>query len=74
MFADAINESKVRLNKLNRKPKANPTDLKALYKDNILNEKEIPAELNIKPGDVTTLRGVLGSSLGYINKNQEAQF
>lgn len=68
MFADAINESKVRLNKLNRKPKANPADLKALYKDNILNEKEIPAELNIKPGDVTTLRGVLGSSLGYINK------
>lgn len=67
-FAEAINKSKIRLQSDNRKPKSNPADLEALYKNNFLNEKEIPAELNIKPGEVTTLRGVLGSSLGYINK------
>ncbi len=67
-FGNAIKKSQSRLNNDNRKPKGNPADLEALYKDNILNYNEIPSELNIKPGDVTTLRGVLGSSLGYINK------
>ena len=31
-------------------------------------KKYTPAELNVVPGEVTTLRGVLGSSLGYLNK------
>jgi transketolase len=70
-FADAIRESKTRLAKDNRKPKKNRSHLENLYKSNILNEKNIPVELNIKPGEVTTLRGVLGASLGYINKKSD---
>lgn len=67
-FADAIASSKARLVKLNRKPKNNAPVLDELYKSGNLSEKEIPEELNIKAGNVTTLRGVLGSSLGYMNK------
>lgn len=70
-FAEAIEESKARLTKDNRKPKGEGSDKDALYKDNILNEKETPAELKIVPGETTTLRGVLGSSLGYINKRSK---
>jgi transketolase len=67
-FAGAIAASNERLEKLNRKPKANAPVLEELYKKNAISEKNIPEELNIKPGAVTTLRGVLGSSLGYMNK------
>lgn len=67
-FADAIASSKARLVKLNRKPKENAPVLDELYKPGKLSENNIPEELNIKPGNVTTLRGVLGSSLGYMNK------
>lgn len=67
-FAEAIAESKKRLSADKRIPKSPGTKLEAIYNDNILNEKNIPEELNVKPGEITTLRGVLGSSLGYINK------
>lgn len=67
-FADSIAGSKERLDKLNRKPKNNTPVLSELYKSGKLSEKDIPEELNIKAGNVTTLRGVLGSSLGYMNK------
>ncbi len=66
-FADAIMKSKARLNVKKRTPKGKPTDIEAIYKDNAISEKHIPEELNVKPGEVTTLRGVLGASLGYIN-------
>jgi len=70
-FAEAISASKNRLNDDNRVPKASGMDLEAIYKDNFLSEKHTPEELNVKPGEITTLRGVLGSSLGYINKKSK---
>jgi transketolase len=67
-FANAINDSRERLTAKNRIPRENATKIEEIYKDNAVSEKNPPEELNIKPGVVTTLRGVLGSSLGYINK------
>lgn len=67
-FADKIIESKKRLNTLNRTPRENQPHLENLYRDKKVNENITPEELNLKPGVVTTLRGALGSSLGYLNK------
>lgn len=67
-FADAISESKSRLDKLNRTPRDNKTELEKLYTDSSISVDKTPDELKIVPGTVTTVRAVLGSSLGYINK------
>ena len=67
-FSKAIIDSKKRFQSYNRKPRENHPTLDVLYKDKKVSEFEIPAELDLKPGKTTTLRGVLGSSLGYINK------
>jgi len=73
-FADDILKSKKRLYALNRKPRANHPELEVLYKDKNISEEVIPPELNIKPGGTTTLRAVLGSSLGYLNKLTKGAF
>jgi transketolase len=67
-FGNAIDLSQKRLNNLNRKPRNNAPKLQILYSENILNEKQIPDELNLKPNEITTLRAVLGQTLGYLNK------
>lgn len=67
-FADAVEGSKKRLEKLNRKPRENKPELDKLYSDKSININDIPEELKIVPNSVTTIRAVLGSSLGYINK------
>ena len=67
-FAEAIVKSKERLIIKNRKPKANGPELKSIYKEGAITSDHTPEELNIIPGQTTTLRGVLGSSLGYMNK------
>jgi len=67
-FAEAIAKSKERLVKLCRKPKVNPPDLKEIYKEGAISSEKIPDVLNIVPGQTTTLRAVLGSSLGYLDK------
>jgi len=67
-FADSISFSKKRLTARDRKPRQNVCKIDEIYKENAISESNIPVELNIKPGVETTLRGVLGSSLGYINK------
>lgn len=66
-FADAIFESKTRLKSLDRKARENRPQLENLYRDEKVNEKIIPSELNVTPGATTTIRAVLGSSLGYLN-------
>jgi transketolase len=68
IFGEKIAESKQRLEQLTRKPKANISSLNSIYCDGKLSVKETPAELGIQPGKTTTLRAVLGASLGYINK------
>lgn len=67
-FAKAVEDSKVRLLQGDRKPRLNKPERNVIYEDNLISEKNIPKELEVRPGEVTTLRGVLGSSLGYINK------
>ncbi|MFA5010365.1 MAG: hypothetical protein WC644_00290 [Ignavibacteria bacterium] len=67
-FADAVEDSKKRLEKLNRKPRENKPELDKLYSDKSINSNDIPEELKIVPNNVTTIRAALGSSLGYINK------
>ncbi|HEY3250058.1 MAG TPA: hypothetical protein VGK25_02965 [Ignavibacteria bacterium] len=67
-FGQAIEIGKLRLIKKSRKPQEKKANLQTIYKNNAISEKNTPPELKITPGEVTTLRGVLGSSLGYINK------
>lgn len=67
-FAEAIDKSKKRLEKRKRVPVKNKPELAHIYEDKIISSDDIPSELNIKAGETTTLRAVLGSSLGYINK------
>ncbi|MBV6479839.1 MAG: Transketolase 2 [Ignavibacteria bacterium] len=67
-FADSILKAKNRIVSRNRIPKKNKPDLDHIYKINIISSEKIPDELNIKPGEITTLRSVLGTSLGYINR------
>jgi transketolase len=70
-FAESIKKSKERLEDLNRTAKLNHSKLEILYINGNVSEKVTPAELGLKPGKTTTLRAVLGSSLGYLNKLTE---
>jgi len=74
LFADKVVDSKKRLASLKREPRKNHTELGKLYSDNGISVDVIPEELKITPGAVTTLRGVLGSSLGYLNKKTNGAF
>lgn len=67
-FAEAIEKSKIRLKENNRVHETNTPAKNCIYEEDNISPYNTPEELNIKPGNITTLRGVLGSSLGYINK------
>lgn len=73
-FADSVIESKQRLQALNRKPRKDHPQKEILYENKDISENKIPEELNIIPGDKTTLRAALGSSLGYLNKLTKGAF
>lgn len=73
-FAELINDSKNRLQKLDRKPRADKPNLENLYTDKSISEKEVPEELGLKPGGTTTIRAALGSSLGLLNKKTGGAF
>ena len=73
-FADLIKESKERYISLKRTPRKNHAKIDRLYTSKEFSEKAIPEELNVKTGTTTTLRAVLGSSLGYLNKITNGAF
>ncbi len=73
-FADSVKEAKTRLAAIGRKPRENHAQLEKFYTDNTISEKTAPEELKIVPGSTTTLRAVLGSSLGYLNKKTNGGF
>ena len=73
-FADSVAFSKERLLEKNRTPKTNPPVLSSIYKAGTISSYHTPEELNIIPGQITTLRGVLGNSLGYLNKISSGAF
>lgn len=68
LFADSIAQSRIRLSEKNRMPVADMPKLQHIYEDDIISETRTPGELGVKPGATTTLRAVLGASLGHINK------
>ena len=73
-IADLVSQSQARVFALNRAPRENKPELEILYTSKDISEKEIPAELNIKEGNVTTIRAALGSSLGYLNAKTKGAF
>jgi transketolase len=67
-FAKRLVDSRKRLDKRARKPRANAPDVERVY---AAAEKElgsVPRELQLEPGKSTTLRGQLGKILNYYNK------
>jgi len=73
-FSTSILESKRRYQDLKRIPREKHPKLENLYTSKEISEKVIPEELGVKVGSSTTLRAVLGSSLGYLNKITEGAF
>ncbi|MBS1979355.1 MAG: hypothetical protein JST46_18435 [Bacteroidetes bacterium] len=56
------------LNKLSRQKRAQAPDIESVFKRSENSSQETPAELQLKPGSTTTLRGELGKVLAYYNK------
>ena len=57
-----------RLNGRRRQPRADAPRVEAVYQAAQAGVATIPAELRLKPGNVTTLRGELGRALNHYNK------
>jgi transketolase len=67
-LAEQLAEARDRLKKRNRKPRANAPRVDVLHRPDKLKAAEIPEELQLRPGAVTTLRAALGDVLGYLNR------
>ena len=73
-MASKIEDSKKRLSSLNRKPRGEAPNVEAVYDKSKFSIENVPAELQLKAGDTTTLRGVLGDVLHYYNKASGGAF
>ena len=73
-FAEKVEAAKNRVFALNRQPRENAPELENLYTDASISEKETPVELGLKPGESTTIRAVLGASLGFLNGKTKGAF
>lgn len=73
-LASRLNDSKERLGKLARKPRDNAPNINAIYECAKKFETETPTELQLKAGASTTLRGELGKSLNYYNRQSSGAF
>jgi transketolase len=69
-----IGAARERLLARNRAPRADHPRPEAVLEICASAKSAIPAELRITPGTVTTLRGELGRSLGYLNKGSGGAF
>ena len=72
-FAIRLESARERLKARRRSPREALPDLTVIYGDSISPERT-PEELAPKPGTSTTLRGVLGDSLNYLNKRTGGGF
>jgi transketolase len=70
-LAGNIVTSQQRLKDLGRKPRAKAGNLKALFEGNLLNPEKTPDELRLEPGQSVTLRGVLGDTFAYLNRQSK---
>ena len=57
-----------RLESRKRTPRSNAPDIDVIQAIASTHGRDVPEELKLKPGTVTTLRGELGKVLGYYNK------
>jgi transketolase len=69
--ATAIAESRERLGKAARKPRADGPKLDLFYRTGEFDPTRVPEKLQAKPGDAVTTRGMLGDALNVINKRTQ---
>ena len=67
-MAARLSAARARLNERARTPRAEHPRLEVISRIISRQRAPIPAELRLKPGTVTTLRGELGRALGHINR------
>ena len=67
ILAERMRTSRSRLNGLERRPREEAPDVGLLYDIATQNTLNVPPELELKPGTVTTIRGELGRVLNYYN-------
>jgi transketolase len=67
-LAGRLLEAQGRLNRLSRQPRTNAPNVEKVYRVAADLAGKPPAELALRPGTSTTLRGELGRALGYYNK------
>ncbi|MBU2644647.1 hypothetical protein KKI24_08070 [bacterium] len=73
-LAERLDRSRQRLRERKRTPHVNVPDLKAIYADHSLDPEQTPPELLLKPGSSVTLRGVLGETFGFLNRQSKGAF
>jgi transketolase len=69
-----IEESLKRLESSKRVPHSGSGNLSKVYEDESLKPDLTPEELQLEPGKSVTLRGVLGDTLGYLNRKSGGAF
>ena len=67
-LARKLSDARERLNRLDRKPRANAPNIKSIFDTASRTVGVIPEELTLAPGKTTTLRGELGRALQYYNQ------
>jgi len=67
-LAQRIHQARSRLEAQQRRPRAQAPALPAIYETAAQKIDQIPEELQLAPGKITTLRGELGRVLNYYNK------
>ena len=73
-LTDELEQSTQRLNVKDRQIRTNAPRLSDLYNDTTLSPNRTPEELVLKPGSSVTLRGVLGDTLGFLNRRTNGAF
>jgi transketolase len=67
-LARRIRDSKERLDRRSRRPRAGAPSVESVYAGAASSEFDTPPELQLKPGVTTTLRAELGRALHYYNR------
>jgi transketolase len=68
VFRDRLLRARERLDKRQRKPRADAPRVEAVYQLAAAHSRSAPAEIALAPGGVTTLRGELARSLAWLNR------
>ena len=73
-FGGKLEDAQKRLATRKRTPRSNAPKIELLYNQSKFDPKNAPAELILKDGTSTTLRGVLGDVLNFYNKQTGGAF